>query len=131
MWIVLLALRRPYTFVVAALLLVLGGIYSISKTPTDILPALNDPVLSVVWSYEGLPAQEMERQITQFSEYTLSSNVGDIRRLESQSFDGVSVIRVFLQPDADVSSAMAQATASSQSIVRRMPPGTQPPTILR
>lgn len=131
MWIVLLALRRPYTFVVAALLLVLGGIYSISKTPTDILPALNDPVLSVVWSYEGLPAQEMERQITQFSEYTLSSNVGDIRRLESQSFDGISVIRVFLQPGADVSSAMAQATASSQSIVRRMPPGTQPPTILR
>lgn len=131
MWIVLLALRRPYTFVVAALLLVLGGIYSILKTPTDILPALNSPVISIVWTYEGLPAQEVERQITQFSEYSLSSNVGDVERLESQSFDGVSVIRLFLQPGADLSAAMAQATAASQAIVRRMPTGTQPPIILR
>lgn len=131
MWIVILALRRPYTFVVAALLLVLGGIYAVSKTPTDILPALNAPVISVVWTYDGLPAQEMERQITQFSEYSLSSNVGDIQRLESQSFDGTSVIRVFLQPEADLPSSMAQITAASQTIVRRMPPGTQPPIILR
>ena len=131
MWIVLLALRRPYTFIVAALLLVLGGAYSISRTPTDILPALDIPVVSVVWTYDGLPAQQMERQITQFSEYSLSNNVADVARLESQSFDGVSVIRVFLQPNADVASAMAQATAASQAIVRRMPPGTQPPIILR
>src|ERR1051325_2565792 len=120
MWIVLLALRRPYTFVVGALLLVLGGAYSISRTPTDILPALDIPVISVVWTYEGLPAQQIERQITQFSEYSLSSNVADLARIESQSFDSTSVIRVFLQPTADVASAMAQITAASQAIVRRM-----------
>lgn len=131
MWIVLLALRRPYTFVVLALMLIMGGVYSISRTPTDILPSLDIPVISVVWTYEGLPAQQMERQITQFSEYSLSNNVADIARTESQTFDGISVIRIFLQPDADVSSAMAQSTAASQAIVRRMPPGTQPPIILR
>ncbi|HSC85963.1 MAG TPA: efflux RND transporter permease subunit, partial [Polyangiaceae bacterium] len=131
MWIVLLALRRPYTFVVATLLLVLGGLYAITKTPTDILPALDAPVVSVVWTYEGLPALQMERQITQFSEYSLSNNVGDVQRMESQSFDGTSVIRVYLQPEADLSAAMAQITAASQAIVRRMPPGTQPPIILR
>jgi multidrug efflux pump subunit AcrB len=131
MWIVLLALRRPYTFIVGALLLVLGGAYSISRTPTDILPALDIPVISVVWTYEGLPAQQIERQITQFSEYSLSSNVADVARIESQSFDSTSVIRVFLQPTADPASAMAQITAASQAIVRRMPPGTQPPIILR
>ena len=131
MWIVLLALRRPYTFIVGALLLVLGGVYRLSRTPTDILPALDIPVISVVWTYDGLPAAQMERQITQFSEYSLSNNVADIARIESQSFDGTSVIRVHLQPDADVASAMAQCTAASQAIVRRMPPGTQPPIILR
>ncbi len=131
MWIVLLALRRPYTFIVMALLLVVSGVYVIRKTPTDILPEVDIPVISVVWTYGGLPAQQMEQQITQFSEYSLSGNVSDIKTMQSESFDGVSVIRLYLQPGADVASAMAQVTAASQTILRRMPPSTIPPIILR
>jgi multidrug efflux pump subunit AcrB len=131
MWIVRLALRRPYTFVVMALLLVLSGVYVTRKMPTDILPDVDIPVISVVWTYGGLPAQQMEQQITQFSEYSLSGNVSDIKSLQSDSFDGVSVIRLFLHPGADVSAAMAQVTAVSQTILRRMPPNTVPPIILR
>ncbi|MBX3193054.1 MAG: efflux RND transporter permease subunit [Labilithrix sp.] len=131
MWIVRLALRRPYTFVVMALLLVVSGVYVIRKTPTDILPNVDIPVISVVWTYSGLPAQQMEQQITQFSEYSLAGNVSDIKALQSESFDGVSVIRMYLHPGADVASAMAQVTAASQTIIRRMPPGVIPPLILR
>ncbi|MDB5216730.1 MAG: Cobalt-zinc-cadmium resistance protein CzcA [Myxococcaceae bacterium] len=131
MWIVRLALRRPYTFIVMALLLVLSGGYVIRKTPTDILPEVDIPVISVVWTYGGLPAQQMEQQITQFSEYSLAGNVSDIKTIQSDSFDGVSVIRLYLHPGADVSAAMAQVTAASQTILRRMPPGVIPPIILR
>lgn len=131
MWIVRLALRRPYTFVVMALFLVISGIFVTRKTPTDILPEVDIPVISVVWTYGGLPAQQMEQQITQFSEYSLAGNVSDIKALQSESFDGVSVIRLFLHPSADVSAAMAQVTAASQTILRRMPPNTIPPIILR
>ncbi|UYI11357.1 efflux RND transporter permease subunit [Myxococcus xanthus] len=131
MWIVRLALRRPYTFVVAALLLVFVSVQVIHESPTDILPEVDIPVISVVWSYDGLPAQQIERQITQYSEYSLANNVANLARQESQSFDGVSVARLYLHPGADVAEAMAQVTASSQSITRRMPPGTQPPIILR
>jgi multidrug efflux pump subunit AcrB len=130
MWIVKLALRRPYTFVVMAFLLILAGIFVIRKTPTDILPEVDIPVISVVWTYTGLPAQQIERQVTQFSEYSISGNVSDIRSIQSESFDGVSVIRVFLQPGADPATAMAQVTAISQTIIRRMPPGMVPPIIL-
>ena len=131
MWIVRLALRRPYTFVVMALLLLLVGGFVIRKAPTDVLPEVDIPVISVVWTYTGLPAQQMEQQITQFSEYSLSGNVSDIADIRSDSFDGVSVIRLFLHPGADVAAAMAQVTAASQTIVRRMPPGIVPPLILR
>ncbi|HWB76143.1 MAG TPA: efflux RND transporter permease subunit [Nannocystaceae bacterium] len=131
MWIVRLALRRPYTFVVMALLLLLGGAWAVKKTPTDVLPEVDIPVISVVWTYTGLPAQQMEQQVTLFSEYSLAGNVADIAQIQSESFDGVSVIRLFLQPDADVPAAMAQVTAASQTIVRRMPPGIVPPLILR
>ena len=131
MWIVRLALRRPYTFVVMALLLVLSGVFVTRKTPTDILPDVDIPVISVVWTYGGLPAQQMEQQITQFSEYSLAGNVSDIKTLQSESFDGVSVIRLYLHPGADVPAAMAQVTAASQTILRRMPPNTIPPIILR
>ncbi|MFO0667201.1 MAG: efflux RND transporter permease subunit [Polyangiaceae bacterium] len=131
MWIVRLALRRPYTFVVMAILMMLSGIYVTKNTPTDILPDVDIPVISVVWTYSGLPAQQMEQQITQFSEYSLSGNVADIKSIQSESFDGVSVIRLYLHPGADVAAAMAQVTAASQTIVRRMPPNTIPPIILR
>jgi multidrug efflux pump subunit AcrB len=131
MWIVRLALRRPYTFVVLAILLVLSGTYAIVRSPTDILPEVDIPVVNVVWTYNGLPAQQMEQQITQFSEYALTGNVADIQQVTSETFDGVCVIRVFLQPDANVPTAIAQATAISQTIIRRMPLGTQPPVIVR
>ncbi len=131
MWIVRLALRRPYTFVVMAMLLLLSGLWVVRQTPTDVLPEVDIPVISVVWTYTGLPAQQMEQQITLFSEYSLSGNVSDIANIQSESFDGVAVIRLFLHPDADVAAAMAQVTAASQTIVRRMPPGIVPPLILR
>lgn len=131
MWIVRLALRRPYTFVVMALLLLVAGYRAGRTMPTDIFPAVDVPVISVVWTYAGLPAQQMEQQITQFSEYTIAGNVGGIKSIESESFDGTAVIRVYLHPGADVPSAMATITAMSQGILRRMPPGTSPPLILR
>jgi multidrug efflux pump subunit AcrB len=130
-WIVRLALRRPYTFIVLALVMMAAGFQVARKTPTDIFPSIDIPVISVVWTYTGLPAQQMERQITQFSEYALSGNVSDIKSMESQSFDGLSIIKVYLQPNADVASSMAAVTAISQTIIRRMPPGTQPPIIVR
>ncbi len=131
MWIVRLALRRPYTFVVASLLIVLIAIGVIRKTPTDVFPEVDIPVISVVWSYGGLPALQMERQITQFSEFALSGNVAGIKTIESQTYDGVAVVRLYLHPGTDVATATAQVTASSQTITRRMPPGTQPPSIIR
>ncbi|RYE76172.1 MAG: efflux RND transporter permease subunit, partial [Myxococcales bacterium] len=131
MWIVRLALRRPYTFVVAALLLVLISIGVIRQTPTDIFPEIDIPVISVVWTYTGLPAQQMEQQITKFSEYSLSGNVSGIKALDSQSFDGVSVIKLSMHAGVDVAAATAQVTAVCQTIIRRMPQGTQPPIIVR
>lgn len=130
MWIVRLALTRPTTMVVAALLVLLGGLQTVRTTPRDIFPFVDIPAISVVWSYTGLPSQQMESQITQFSEFSLSGNVENVAKLESQTFDGVSVIRVFLQPNANLAMAMAQVTAISQTITRRMPPGTQPPAIV-
>lgn len=131
MWIVRLALRRPYTFVVLSLVLLLSGWQVVRRTPTDVLPSVDLPVISVVWTYSGLPAQQMEAQVTQFSEFSIAGNTSDVMRLQSDTYDGVSVIRVYLQPGADVSAAMAQITAASQTIVRRMPPGMIPPIILR
>lgn len=131
MWIVLLALRRPYTFVVAALLLVVVSLGVVRKTPTDLFPAIDIPIINVVWNYGGLSAQQMEQQITLFSEYSLAGNVPGIRMLESTSYDGSSLIRLYLHEDQDVAAAMAQVTAVSQTIMRRMPPGTQSPVIVR
>ncbi|MFT3710701.1 MAG: efflux RND transporter permease subunit [Archangium sp.] len=131
MWLVRLALRRPYTFVVLALLLIIGGIGAIRRTPTDIFPAVDIPVINVVWTYQGLSAQQMEQQITLFSEFSLAGNVSGVKKIESTSFDGVSVIKLTLHEGEDVASATAQVTAASQTILRRMPPGTQPPIIIR
>jgi multidrug efflux pump subunit AcrB len=131
MWLVRLALRRPYTFVVLALLLVIGGVGVIRRAPTDLFPAVDIPVINVVWTYQGLSAQQMEQQITLFSEFSLSGNVTGIKKLESNSFDGVSVIRLTLHEGEDVAAATAQVTAVSQTILRRMPAGTQPPIVVR
>ncbi len=131
MWIVALALRRPYTFVVAALLLVVLGIGQIGRIPTDIFPKIDIPVITVVWTYGGMPSAQMEQQLTQFSEFSLSGNVEDVRHLESQTFDGAAVIKLYFHEGVDVAAATAQVTAISQTILRRMPVGTQPPVIVR
>lgn len=131
MWIVRLALNRPYTFVVFAIIIFLAGITFIVVTPKDIFPNINIPVVSVIWSYAGLPDEEFEQRVTTYSEYSLSNNVNDIERIESQTIDGVGLIRLYFHPGADISVALAQATASSQSILRRMPTGMLPPVIAK
>ncbi len=131
MWIVRLALRRPYTFVVAAILILLLGIVSIRNTPTDIFPNIDIPVVSVIWNYNGLPPSQMEKYITTFSEYALSSGVNDVRAMESQTVNGAAVIKVYFQPNVKIAEAVAQVVSISQTIIRRMPAGTVPPLILR
>src|SRR5487761_1912627 len=131
MWIVRLALRRPYTFVVAAILILLLGIVSIRNTPTDIFPNIDIPVVSVIWNYSGLPPAQMEKYITTFSEYSLSAGVNDVRAMESQTVNGAAVIKVYFQPNVKIAEAVAQVVSISQTIIRRMPAGTVPPLILR
>jgi len=131
MWLVRLALRRPYTFVVLALLIVLLGAVTVRKMPTDILPEIDIPVVSIVWSYGGLPPQEMERRIVSNFERFLITTVNDIEHTESQSLTGVSVIKVFFHPGAKIEAATAQITAAAQTAVRSLPPGASPPLILR
>src|SRR3954451_24153159 len=131
MWIVRLALRRPYTFIVMALLIVMLGVASIRRTPTDIFPNIDIPVVSIVWQYGGLSTEEMERQITTFSEFSTSFAVSNIKKIESQTLNGVAIIKVYFQPDVDISAATAQVTGVAQTILRRMPPGTNPPAIIR
>jgi multidrug efflux pump subunit AcrB len=131
MWIVLLALRRPYTFVVAALLLVLLTPLILLRTPTDIFPAINIPVVSVVWQYNGLDAQQFEQRITYAHERILTVTVNNIEHIESTSYNGIGVVKIFLQHGASIDAAVAQITASAQTILRQMPPGMQPPLIIQ
>ncbi len=131
MWIVRLALRRPYTFVVAALVLLLLTPFVLLRTPTDIFPHINIPVISVIWQYAGLDAQEIEQRIVYVHERALSATVNDIEHIESNSYNGVGVIKVFLQPGASVDSGVAQITAIAQTVLRLMPPGQQPPLVIR
>jgi multidrug efflux pump subunit AcrB len=131
MWIVLLALRRPYTFVVAALLLVLLTPFILLRTPTDIFPAINIPVISIIWQYNGLDAKQFEQRITYTHERILTVTVNNIQHIESTSYNGIGVVKVFLQPGASVDAAVAQITASAQTVLRLMPPGMQPPLIIQ
>lgn len=130
MWIVRLALRRPYTFVVLAILLLLGGPLAILRTPTDIFPSIDIPVVSVVWSYNGLSAQDMSQRIVTGYERSLTNSVDDIEHIESQTLPGVSVIKVFFHPGADINRAIAQTTSGAQSLLKTMPPGTTAPLVL-
>ena len=114
-----------------ALLILLLGVSAIKTTPTDIFPEIDIPVVTVVWQYAGLSPDQMAKQITTFSEYTISSAVDNVKNIESQTLAGVSVIRIFFQPNVRIDSAIAQVTAVSQTILRRMPPGAQPPFIIR
>jgi multidrug efflux pump subunit AcrB len=131
MWIVRLALRRPYTFVVAALLLVLVTPFILLRTPTDIFPAINIPVVSIIWQYTGLDASQMEQRITYTHERILTVTVNNIQHIESTSYNGISVVKVFLQPGASVDAAVAQITAGAQTVLRAMPPGMEPPLIIQ
>jgi len=131
MWIVQLALRRPYTFVVAALLLVLVTPFILLRTPTDIFPAINIPVVSVIWQYSGLDAKQLEQRITYTHERILSVTVNNIEHVESTSYNGIAVVKIFLQEGASVDAAVAQITASAQTVLRLMPPGMQPPLIIQ
>ncbi len=131
MWIVRLALRRPYTFVVAAIVVFLLTPFVLLRMPTDILPSINIPVVSVVWTYDGLNAHEMEQRIVYNHERMISTLVNDIQHIESTSYSGVGVIKIFLQPGASVPQAVAQITASAQTILRSLPPGITPPFIVQ
>src|ERR1700704_3661568 len=131
MWIVRLALRRPYTFVVMAMAITLLGIVAILRMPTDIFPEVDIPVVSVVWQYPGMSPAEMEARMIRTFEGFLTTTVNKIEHIESQSLNGVAVIRVYFQPGAKVEEAQAQIPAAGQTAMRLMPPGAQPPLILK
>src|SRR3984885_10652017 len=130
MWIVQVALKRPYTFVVLALLIALFGLRSAFLTPTDIFPNINIPVISVVWTYTGLLPNDMSGRVIYYYERTLTAQVGDIEHLESQSLDGYGVVKIFFQKNVDIAAAMAQVTAASQTVLKLLPPGITPPYVL-
>ena len=130
MWIVKLALRRPYTFTVLALLILILGPIVILRTPTDVFPDINIPVVSIVWNYSGLPAEDMGNRITSVTERALTTLVDDIEHIESQSLNGIAIVKVFFQPHANVDKAIAQVTAISQTQLRQLPPGTTPPLVI-
>ena len=130
MWIVKLALHRPYTFVVLALLLLIVGPLAILRTPTDIFPNIDIPVVSVVWSYSGLAPQQMEQRIVSGYERALTTTVNNIDHIESQSLNGVAVVKIFLHQGASIEQALSEIGAESAAQVRLLPPGTQPPLML-
>jgi multidrug efflux pump subunit AcrB len=130
MWIVELALRRPYTFIVVALLVFIIGPLSVLRTPTDIFPNIDIPVLSIVWSFNGFSAEDMTHRVTSPVERALTTDVDNIEHIESQTVNGVAVIKVFFHPGADINRAMAEAAANSSSLLRNLPPGILPPLIL-
>jgi CzcA family heavy metal efflux pump len=129
-WIVRVALRRPYTFVVLSLLIAIFGIRAALFTPTDIFPNINIPVISVVWNYNGLLPTDMSGRVIYYYERTLSSQVGDIEHIESQSLSGYGVVKVFFQKGVDIRTALAQVTAASQTVLKLLPPGITPPYVL-
>ena len=131
MWIVRLALRRPYTFVVVSMLIALLGIGSAIETPKDIFPYINIPVITVIWSYTGLTPTEMEGRIVTVCERALTTTVNDMEHTESQSYQGVSLIRIYFQPTVNVAVAQAQVTSIVQTILKVLPPGETPPLVIK
>ncbi|MGB2670279.1 MAG: efflux RND transporter permease subunit, partial [Candidatus Acidiferrum sp.] len=129
MWIVRLALARPYTLVVLALVIVLLTPVVLYRTPTDIFPDINIPVISLVWKYDGLQPQEMEERITSNSERAVTTLVNDVEHIESESINGIAVVKIFFQQNANVQTALAQTTATVQTILKSLPPGTTPPLV--
>ena len=131
MWIVEVALRRPYTFLVMALLILLATPLVLLKMSTDIFPEINIPVISIVWTYTGLSAQEIGQRITAVNERSLTTTVNDIEHIESESLSGFSIIKMFFQPNANIPTAIAQVVATEQSQLRQMPPGILPPLVIK
>jgi multidrug efflux pump subunit AcrB len=129
--LVSLALRRPYTFIVMAMLIVLATPLALMRMATDIFPEINIPVISIIWSYNGLPAQEMGQRIAGQTERSLTTTVSDIEHIESQSLAGVTVVKVFFQPIANIQTAIAQVVAAMQPQVRQLPPGITPPLVIK
>src|SRR6202789_4045037 len=129
-WIVLTALRRPYTFVVLAVLIALFGVRAALTTPTDIFPNINIPVISVVWSYNGLLPNDMSGRVIYYYERFLTAQVSDIEHIESHSLSGYGVVKIFFQKEVDIAAAMAQVTAASQTVLKLLPPGITPPYVL-
>lgn len=130
MRVVLVALRRPYTFVVLALLILIGGILAALRTPTDIFPEIRIPVIAVAWQYTGLSPDEFSGRITTPFQRGLTSNVSDIEHIEANTYPGIGIIKIFFQPGVNIATANAQVTAAAQALVRLMPTGTQPPVIV-
>src|SRR6201985_1739512 len=124
--VVRLALARPYTFVVMAILVMIFGALSAFRTPTDIFPNIGIPVISVVWTYTGLPPDDMSGRIVSVYERVLSTTVNDIEHIESQSIAGFGIVKIFFQPNVDVNTANAQVTAISQTVLKQMPAGITP-----
>jgi multidrug efflux pump subunit AcrB len=131
MWIVRLALRRPYTFVVLSVLIVILGATAIVTMPVDIFPYIDIPIVSVVWPYFGMPPDEMEKRVVTYFERNLTSGVSDIEHIESQSYNSISVVRVYFHPNVQIDMAVAQVTAQMQASLRGMPPGMFPANVLK
>ena len=130
MWIVRLALQRPYTFVVMALLILILSPIVIIRTPVDIFPEINIPVISIIWQFTGMSAQDMADRIVSNTERGLTTTVNDIEHVETQAMDGRAITKVFFHPTANLQIALSQVTAISQTAVRQLPQGTKPPLII-
>lgn len=131
MWIVRLALRRPYTFIVMSMLILILGVLSIFRTPVDIFPVVDIPVIAVIWNFNGLEPKEMEGRIVSNAERAYTTTVNDIEHMESESYNGIAIIKIYFQPGADIPSAISLAAAESQAILRTLPAGTTPPLIVQ
>src|ERR671935_2654145 len=131
MGIVRFALKFPYTFYVLAALIVFLGITAIRTMPTDIFPEIRIPVVTVIWQYTGLSVPEMEQRVTTYSQYSISSNVTGIKNMEAQTLNGISVQKIYFQPDVNLDLAIAQIVAATNSIRALMPPGIEPPIVVQ
>ena len=128
--LVRIALSRPYTFVVLALLLLIIGPLAAMRTPTDIFPEIRIPVIGVVWNYTGLPPDQMAGRITTPFQRSLTTTVNDIEHIVANSYNGIGIVKIFFQPNVDIRTANAQVTAISQTLIKQLPPGATPPLIL-
>ena len=131
MWIVRLALNRPYTFIVMAMLIAILGVMTILTTPTDVFPYINIPVAGVIWSYTGMSPDDMAKRVLLISERAMTTTVNSIEHIESTSYNGVGLIRVYLQPGANIDLAISQIVAVNQTILRTLPPGIYPPLVVQ